>query len=758
MTKPHTINTGVAICDQANTTPQEGRDSIPANADLQPSELPPSPLPASIVSLWLPVPLARSFDYLLPAGLELKPGVRVSVNFAGRRLIGLVAKQQTCTAPPEQALKPVEAVLDNEPLLPAELWQLLDWASRYYHHPMGEVLFTALPVLLRAGEPATASPAPGIRLKPGASLAPECLKRTSKLQQLWDLLQNQGYQDLKALRAQGYGAQIRRLQQWQLLIPATAPTPLPTSSATLTLTDSQQQVLEQIGPLTGFKSILLQGITGSGKTEVYLRLLQQVLSQGRQALVLIPEIGLTAQTLARFQQALTESVVCLNSSLTDRARLDAWLSAAQGEARVVIGTRSALFTPMPDLGLILIDEEHDASFRQQEGFKYSARDLALVRARNLGIPIVLGSATPSMESLAQARQQRSLWLQMNQRATGQALAQIRLLDIRQQRLHHGLTEFSLERIRTELAKQQQVLIFLNRRGFAPQLLCHGCGFVLPCSHCDVSLTLHMNPARLSCHHCGRQSRPPRHCPQCGGSELLPQGLATAGLEQALAQLLPEARLLRIDRDSTRRKGSLDAQLDAVHHGQFNLLIGTQMLAKGHHFKRLSLVIVLDADSALFSLDFRAPERLAQLLLQVAGRAGREGAGEVLIQTRQPEHEFWPQILKQDYQAFASQCLQQRQQAELPPYSHLALIRASSRHSERAEAFLQSLKSHASIQGVDYLGPVPAPLARKDNQHRWQLLLSSPQRKPLHQALNLLQQLNAESGVRWSIEVDPQELA
>lgn len=750
MIKPHTINAGVAICDQANTTPQEARDSIPASPPIQP-----------VLAVLLPVPLARSFDYLClsPVPDCLQPGLRVRVNFAGRQLVGLI--QRIHTSPTLTTLKTIEALLDTEPVLPADLWQLLHWASRYYHHPIGEVFFTALPVLVRAGQPLVTSAADGIRSKTEPDTAERAARLSGrKLLALWQQLQQQGWLELKACRAQGFGVQIRRLLALDLIEHSPKP-PLPHSTRLPPpLTAEQQQVLQQIGPWQpGFRPMLLQGITGSGKTELYLRLLDDVLAQGRQALVLIPEIGLTSQTLQRFQAALNYPMVCLNSSMTDSARLDAWLAARNGQARLVLGTRSALFTPMPDLGLIIIDEEHDASFRQQDGFRYSARDLALVRARDRHIPLLAGSATPSFESLAQAWQQRSLWLQLNQRATGQSLARMQLLDIRSQRLQQGFSETCLSRMQTELAQGNQVLVFLNRRGFAPQLLCHACGLVIPCSHCDVSLTLHLAPTRLSCHHCGRQQRPPSHCPDCGSSELLPQGLATAGLEQALAGLLPEARILRIDRDSTRRKGELDASLAAIQAGQYNLLIGTQMLAKGHHFPRLSLVVVLDADAALFSSDFRASERLAQLLIQVAGRAGREGPGQVLIQTRQPDHDFWPAILRQDYLTFARHGLEQRRQAMLPPFSHLALIRAQSRQPDAAAHFLDQIATQfaTAVDGLDLLGPAPAPLARKDNQYRWQLLLIAPQRQDLHRLLARIAQTSPGKGVSWSLEVDPQEL-
>ncbi|ELY9424668.1 primosomal protein N' [Cronobacter dublinensis] len=723
----------------------------------------------------LPVPLARTFDYLLPDAMTAAAGCRVRVPFGRQQLVGVVVAVGEESDLPRSELKSVVEVLDGASLYPPTLWRMLLWAADYYHHPLGEVLLHALPVLLRQGKPA--SPAPlwyWFATEEGQAVDLNSLKRSPKQQQalaalrqgrLWrHEVAQMAFNDaaLQALRTKGLcelGSELPPVADWR--------SQFSVAGDRLRLNTEQATAVGAIrGEADNFCAWLLAGVTGSGKTEVYLSVLENTLAQGKQALVLVPEIGLTPQTIARFRERFNAPVEVLHSALNDSERLAAWLKAKSGEAAIVIGTRSALFTPFKNLGVIVIDEEHDSSYKQQEGWRYHARDLAVYRAHSEQIPIILGSATPALETLHNVRQRKYRVLKLTHRAGNARPAQQHVLDLKGQPLQAGLAPALVARMHQHLQADNQVILFLNRRGFAPALLCHDCGWIAECPRCDHYYTLHQAQHQLRCHHCDSQRPVPRQCPGCGSTHLVPVGLGTEQLEQSLAPLFPGVPLSRIDRDTTSRKGALEQQLAEVHRGGARILIGTQMLAKGHHFPDVTLVALLDVDGALFCADFRSAERFAQLYTQVAGRAGRAGKqGEVVLQTHHPEHPLLQTLLHQGYDAFADQALAERSSVWLPPYSSHILIRAEDHHNQDAPAFLQQLRNllQASPLADDklwLLGPVPALQPKRGGRYRWQLLLQHPSRLQLQRivagSLPLVGTLPAARKVKWTLDVDPTE--
>ena len=738
-------------------------------------------MPDAILRLALPSPLRRLFDYLAPAGVarsELQPGMRLRVPFGRREMIGVLVEVVDKSDVPADKLKPAIAVLDSEPPLPPALFKLCLWTAQYYQHSLGDTLSWALPVLLRQGEPAEARQDRFWQVAPDASIDDPRIARAPKQQEalrtlaqhphgvahqlLSKLMLNRESLNLLLAKAlvtvevRGH-APVERHEHWL-------------AQPELPLNTEQRAAYEAIRSGFGsFHASLLAGVTGSGKTEVYLQLIRETLEAGKQALVLIPEINLGPQTLARFEQRFNARIALLHSAVNDRDRLDAWLAARDGEADIIIGTRSALFTPMKNPGLIIIDEEHDGSYKQQEGLRYHARDLALVRARQEDIPIVLGSATPSLESLHNAYTGRYALLRLNERAGGAQQPRFLRLDVKSRPLDSGISGPMQQAIGQTLAAGQQVLVFLNRRGFAPTLLCHDCGWLSECTRCDARMTVHQRSGELRCHHCGHVERVPRNCPACGKVDLRPVGAGTERAEERLAILFPDFPVLRVDRDSTSRKDAMSQLFATIQKGQPCILVGTQMLAKGHHFPRVTLVSILDADGGLFSGDFRASERMAQLIVQVAGRAGRaDEPGKVIIQTHLADHPLLIQLTEQGYFAFAEQALSERRAAGLPPFSHLALLRAEAHKPGQAEGFLDEACSEAerllkdmALGGIELLGPVPAPMERRAGRYRAQLLVQANARAPLHKLLAtwLLALENMPSGrqVRWSLDVDPVDL-
>jgi primosomal protein N' (replication factor Y) (superfamily II helicase) len=550
----------------------------------------------------------------------------------------------------------------------------------------------------------------------------------------------------------------------ELIVPATPFTPPAAPATGLKLTSDQALAVTAVVQACGrFERLLLEGVTGSGKTEVYLQSISSLLVKQQQVLVIVPEIGLTPQTLARFQARFDVPVLCWHSALTDSERLHCWLQASTGAAAIVIGTRSALFLPFWRLGLIIIDEEHDQSLKQQDGFRYHARDLAIKRAALQHCPILLGSATPSLESLHNALNKRFIHLPLPGRATGQALPRFELVDLKQQVLQFGLASQTLAQIKQQLVLGLQVMLFLNRRGFAPALSCQECGWLTECQRCSAFTTYHKQSRQLVCHHCGASKAIPRQCGGCGSTQLKPLGQGTEQLEENLQQLFPDTAITRLDRDSTRRKGALHQALDDIHQPGARLIVGTQMLAKGHHFPNVSLVVIVDVDGALYSSDFRAPEQLAQLLTQVAGRAGRgNSGGTVLLQTHYPQHALLQDIIQNGYASFARSALVEREQTRLPPFQYLALIRVEAHRSEHCQQWLQLIVDCVKgFPALQLLGPIPAPLERRAGKFRWQLQLYSAGRGALHQALDtLLAQITQwpmTRQVKWQLDVDPTDL-
>lgn len=727
------------------------------------------------LQLALPSPLRQNFDYLLPAKIEPPPvGARVRVPFGRQEQIGICLGLSTTTEVPEDKLRVASAALDEESVLPPSLFRLCQWAADYYHHPLGEVFDTALPVLLRQGEPLASPGELRWRLTRLGELfpvdgtirrAPKQLETLLKLREhpeglIPPLLTSLGIERpiLLALQKKGL-VECVTLSQPE---PEKAPGNL-LREPPFGLNSEQQQALAAIKARIGeFRPFLLFGVTGSGKTEVYLQAIAAVLERGEQALVLVPEIGLAPQTVARFRARFQVEVAVLHSGRNERERLEAWRAARSGQAGIVIGTRSAVFTPLARPGLIIVDEEHDLSFKQQDGFRYHARDLSVRRAQLENVPVVLGSATPALETLANTRQGRYELLELKQRAAGAAMPGFKLIDMRQQKLQDGFSDPMLQAIKTTLGRGEQVLVFINRRGFAPVLLCHDCGWQAHCRRCDARPTLHRAPARLHCHHCGSESAPPVQCPSCGSTDLRPVGLGTERAEDCLGKRFPKVPLFRVDRDSTRRKEALTQLYHDIHSAGPALLVGTQMLAKGHHFPKVTLVAILDIDGGLFGADFRAPEHMAQLVQQVAGRAGRaDKPGMVLLQTHQPEHPLLQELITAGYSAFAMRMLQERRQLGLPPYGHLALIRAEATDAAKPLTFLQAVAAAAG-NSLQLWGPVPAPMEKRAGRFRAHLLLQSERRATLHAMLDHLipqiEKMPDARRVRWSVDVDPQDIA
>jgi primosomal protein N' (replication factor Y) len=725
----------------------------------------------------VPTPLRRSFDYLPPKGIKLsalKPGVRLRLPFGRSEVVGILLEVTQQAQVAAVRLKRAIQLLDAEPILSSDLLWLLQWASQYYQHPIGEVVQQALPVLLRQGRPAQSKGLEHWRLTaPGQAVDTDTLSRAPRQAELLTLLKHHpggiSASELNRLQSQWRPVMARLLEKSWVEKTERPPSPPPAQPATgkPELNNDQQQAVHQILATEGkYHAFLLDGVTGSGKTEVYLRVIESLLANDQQALVLVPEIGLTPQLVSRFQRRFHDTpIALLHSGLTDQERLQAWLSAAKGEAEVIIGTRSALLTPLARPGMIIVDEEHDLSFKQQEGFRYSARDLAVVRARHLNIPVILGSATPALESLHNCDHGRFTRLHLPERAGTATPPEFRLLDVRGQKLENGLSAQLLSHIQSHLDTDGQVLLFINRRGFAPVLMCHDCGWHARCQRCDAHMTVHQHARRLRCHHCGSERPLPANCPDCAGTEMLQVGYGTERVEQVLKAHFPDTPILRIDRDTTRRKGAMQAMLEQVKQGKSQILVGTQMLAKGHHFPNLTLVGLLDADYGLFSADFRAAERLGQLVLQVAGRAGRaKRQGEVLIQTHHPESSLLQSLLSHDYGRFAQALLAERQAANLPPFSHLALLRAEAVDAQAPLRFLEEARTQTATlncNGVELYGPFPAPMERRAGRSRAQLLLQSNSRSTLQQLLTCwlprLETIKSGRKVRWSIDVDPLEM-
>ncbi len=725
----------------------------------------------------LDTPLRRLFDYLPAAsGQTAFPpvvGARVRVPFGRQRLIGLILEAADSSAVPAERLKPILEVLDSTPVLDAGALTLLGWAAQYYHHPIGEVLASALPRALRMGASAAASEERWFATAAGvAARANGEPRRAPRQRALLEFLAA-GAAATAATLDEHHGswrgaARALTARGWiasAAVAVERAPEPHAARATGPELFAEQHAAVEAIGAsLGGYRAFVLHGITGSGKTEVYLRLVERVVDAGHAALVLVPEIGLTPQLVGRFGERFGVPMAVLHSALSDAERLGAWRDAFSGHARIVLGTRSAVFAPVPDLGLIVVDEEHDSSFKQHEGgFRYSARDLAVVRAQQTGVPVILGSATPSLETLHNVAAGRYTHLRLQRRAAAAQPPHLMLLDLRKSPMQAGISTQAMLAIERHLGEDGQVLVFLNRRGYAPTLLCTACGWIAPCSECDARLTVHLGAGRLRCHHCGADAPLPPRCPVCGFA-VKAVGQGTQRVEQILAERFAGVAIARLDRDVVRKRGDLEAVVRRMASGEARILVGTQMVTKGHDFPNMTLVVVLNADQGLFSTDFRAPERLAQTIVQVAGRAGRGSrAGEVLIQTEFPDHPLLQNLLAAGYDGFAHVALEERSLASWPPFSRLAALRDSARTREAALAFLSEARALAPrrLSGVRLLGPVPAAMAKRAGRYHAQLLIESPQRARLHGFLDAwlpqVEALRSARAVRWSLDVDPLEL-
>ncbi len=721
-------------------------------------------------------PLSGFFDYLPPADdAPPGPGCRVLVPFGRQRQIGMVVSRATKSELPLNKLRRILSVIDSEPILgDHDLW-LIRFSSDYYHHPLGEVVAAALPALLRQGKPLD----PVIqRLAITGRGAAQSLSAVAKrAPRQAELLGNLGGHANEGVRFDALDEAMpgwRRLRKtmldksWIRVFDSPAEPDLESQSGSIScgpvLNSDQRKALDAIHLDSGFSVTLLEGVTGSGKTEVYLRLMQDVLAAGRQVLVLVPEIGLTPQFISRLQERLGMKPALLHSSLPDSTRLSAWRSARCGSASLVLGTRSAVFAPLRKPGLIVVDEEHDTSFKQQEGLRYSARDLAVARAKRLDVPVVLGSATPSMESLQHCSDGTYQHISLPSRAGKAVPPLMRLVDLNQHPAHDGISQPLLDAIDKNLHAGGQVLIFLNRRGFAPTLICSNCGHIAECRRCDARMTVHAGDPKLLCHHCGASRPIETRCPQCDG-QFHPLGQGTERLEESLNHHFPDRTITRIDSDSTRLKDTMNKALALATKGDAQILVGTQMLSKGHHFPNLTLVGVINADQGLFGTDFRSSERLSQGLIQVAGRSGREQRqGEVIIQTEFPNHPFWNELFSGGYSQIARSVLLEREAAAWPPFSRLALIRAAAIKRSDALLFLDAARDKARAarsDSVRILGPVSAPMERRAGRYHAQLLLQSSDRQALHRLLQALRtELESEASarrVRWSMDVDPIEL-
>ena len=716
-----------------------------------------------IIQVAVPRPLHSVYDYHVDDATEIPlVGARLRVPFGRSEVIGICVS--TAVDAPHENTKAILEILDAEPVIDEELLELALWMSGYYHYPLGGVLATILPSAARKGAAFEIKPLPPPdlwHLVDPSAVSPRAKTQLALVQHLQEAaaavtgteLESAGFNRPMLRKLENLGVLERRAE-------ATAPT----LDAPLDPTAEQAKAIDAVTLAKGFTTFLLEGVTGSGKTEVYLQIMAPVLAQAQQVLVLVPEIALTPQTLARFENRFA-GVGVMHSALTDQQRLQTWLRCRSGDIRVLIGTRSAVFTPFNDLGLIIVDEEHDSSYKQQEGLRYSARDLTVKRAQTANIPLLLGSATPSLESLYNVQRQRYRHLTITQRAGGALMPRFDVIDLRGQSLRGGFSDTLIRIIRQHLAGAGQVLIYLNRRGFAPTLLCQHCGWQCVCSDCDAKLTLHRRPEQMVCHHCSLRFALPERCEHCGHEDLIPVGVGTQRAEETLAELFPGVPLYRIDRDTTRTTTQLNAQLEQIHRGRPCIMVGTQMLAKGHHFPQVTLVAVVNADAGFLSPDFRAPERTAQLIVQVAGRAGRaERPGEVWIQSYQPDNPLLKRLMSQGYRSFAQAELASRLQAGLPPGQPMAMLRAEAFEPQLALEFLQRCKSHLqkhadqlgeeTASQVQIMGPIPAPMARVAKRARFQLVVIATSRPQLHRLLASIGQPKTHASLRWSIDVDP----
>ncbi len=732
------------------------------------------------------MPVRQAYDYIAPRQLE--PGIRVVVPFGRRKLIGIIVSNHRPSADftPAFTIRPVEQVLDQECSIGDNMLELLHWAAGYYHHPIGKVLNAALPARLRIAKPLENPVTETVyRSLPGLDHATtdKSLARAHRQRALFELVCSHDWISAKQIKSLSRdsscpirGLHIRGLLtslldkgfiESRIHTPITlSPGPKPFQDS---LTEQQQLAITAVASLFGkFKSFVLHGITGSGKTEVYLHITEICITQGRQALVLVPEIALTPQLVERFTERFGHGVCVIHSSITDQQRYRTWWKARAGNATVVLGTRSAVFTPMKNPGLIIVDEEHDISYKQQDGFRYHARDLAIKRASLEGVPIVLGSATPSMESMNNVASGRHQLLTLSHRIGAAELPKVELVDLKIFPLHEGISSPLLEAISRGLDRQQQTILYINRRGFAPIVQCRACAWQANCDRCDAFLTFHKKTNTFRCHHCSKITNAQSNCLQCEQT-LFYTGIGTQRIEKTLIEQFPQARISRFDRDQINTQKKLERTLKQINDGKVDIVIGTQLISKGHDFPGVTLVGVIDPDQGLYSVDFRAPEYLFQQLVQVAGRAGRSKTpSRVIIQTAHPENPYLHLIRDYNFDQFYRCCTEERELVKLPPFGHIALWRAESTNDKAGLQFLQfvsqtgrKILTGKRIKGIVVMDPISSPMEKLAGKFRAQLLIKADQRKSLHELLaHWLKEIEnspASRKVRWSIDIDPMEM-
>ena len=729
---------------------------------------------SDLVEVLVPIPLMEKFSYLPPkSNTPLKQGARVLIPFGRRTLVGVVWGFIQKESSDNRKYKHIQNVLDESPLLDANSIGLAEWSSRYYHYPLGEIISYFFPPSIRKGKEAKFKESKYLELtSKGSFLQSEDLTRAPSQQKLIELLKEKKEISLKSAQAFGISAAVinglvekgyitrfsrelspyKKFENKKLL-------------SSRKLNSEQRKAVNAINDAQKKNvTFLLDGITGSGKTEVYLQAIQEIVSQGKQALILIPEIGLAPQAEERFREYFGDRVMSFHSAKNDREKVDAWLGASRGLVDIIIGTRSSVFLPMKNLGIIVVDEEHDLSFKQMDKFRYSARDMALYRAKLEKVPVVLASATPSLETLKNAKEEKYKVLKLSKRATGASLPSFQAVDLRGKELYEGLSKELLEATQSELTQGNQVLIFLNRRGYAPSMICKVCGWISNCERCDALMTVHKNPLKLHCHHCEAQKPYPNKCQSCGSNDFLTYGFGTERIEEFLQNHFPEVKTLRIDSDSTRKKETLNEYFAEIREGKPMILLGTQLLAKGHHFPDVTLVGIIDADSGLFSADFRGSERVAQLMTQVSGRAGRDKKpGRVILQSYCPDHPQIEEIITGSYEKFAKKLLEERKSSKIPPFSFQAKIFAESPKSLVSRDFILNLVNQPKIdektrKNVRVIGPLPSVMEKKSGVYRWELSIFSNNRSNLHKYLDVMQSRlydpKLSKQVRWSIDVDP----
>ena len=728
-----------------------------------------------LVEVLVPIPLMEKFSYLPPKNntSSLKQGSRVLIPFGRRTLVGVIWGFVKKDPFDKRKYKYIKDVLDESPLLDANSISLAEWSSRYYHYPLGEIITYFFPPSIRKGKDAKFRESKYLELtSKGSFLQATDLSRAPSQQKLIELLKEKTEISLKSAQAFGISAAVingliekgfiarfsRELSPYKKF----------ENNTLLSSKELNPEQSEAVNAINGAQNknitFLLDGITGSGKTEVYLQAIQEVIRQGRQALILIPEIGLAPQAEERFREYFGDRVMSFHSAKNDREKVDAWLGASRGLVDIIIGTRSSVFLPMKNLGIIVVDEEHDLSFKQMDKFRYSARDMALYRAKLEKVPVVLASATPSLETLKNAEEDKYKVLKLSKRATGASLPSFQAVDLRGKELFEGLSKELLEATQTELAQGNQVLIFLNRRGYAPSMICKVCGWISNCERCDALMTVHKNPLKLHCHHCEAQKPYPYKCQSCDSNDFLTYGFGTEKIEEFLQNYFPDIKTLRIDSDSTRKKETLNEYFSEIREGKPMILLGTQLLAKGHHFPDVTLVGIIDADSGLFSADFRGSERVAQLMTQVSGRAGRDKKpGRVILQSYCPDHPQIEEIITGSYDKFAKKLLGERKSLKIPPFSFQAKIFAESPKSLISRDFILNLLNQSKIDekirmNVRVIGPLPSVMEKKSGVYRWELSIFSKSRSNLHKYLDVMQSRlydpKLSKQVRWSIDVDP----